>query len=453
LLKIQTIMSSISPSQQDKFLYIETFGCQMNVSDSDKIVTLLKGIGYRQTLDPVTADLILLNTCSVRAKAEQKVYQHLGRYKGLKNGTRKVLLGVGGCVAQQEGERLLEKVPYLDLVFGTHNLHRLPEMVLAAEEGKRLAEVDFLSGDERRDLFPVDGMAGGLTRFVTVMQGCDNFCSYCVVPYVRGREMSRRADEILAEIGEMVVQGTREITLLGQNVNSYGTKDPSEPDFATLLRRIAAIDGLQRIRFTTSHPKDISPPLIACFAELPKLCSHIHLPAQAGSDAVLAMMNRGYTRKQYQDIIADLKGARPDIQITGDMIVGFPGETEEDFLKTLSLMEEVRYADLFSFIYSPRPETAASRLPDPAGREEKQERLNRLQNLQREMTLERNLSFVGTRQQVLVEGMSKRGDQLAGRSSGNRMVNFAGDPQLIGTVVDVRIVKAYQNSLLGELAG
>ena len=445
-------MSSSSPTQQDKFLYIETFGCQMNVSDSDKIVALLKDIGYRQTSDSATADLILLNTCSVRAKAEQKVYQHLGKYKGLKNCQRRVLLGVGGCVAQQEGERLLEKVPHLDLVFGTHNLHRLPEMVLAAEEGRRLAEVDFLTGDERRDLFPADRMAGGLTRFVTVMQGCDNFCSYCVVPYVRGREMSRRADEIVTEIGEMVAQGAREVTLLGQNVNSYGLKDPAEPDFAALLRRIAAIDGLARIRFTTSHPKDISPPLIACFAELPKLCSHIHLPAQAGSDAVLAMMNRGYTRRQYLDVIVALKEARPDIQITGDMIVGFPGETEEDFRQTLSLMEEVRYADLFSFIYSPRPETAASRLSDPVGREVKQERLNRLLSLQREMTLEWNKSFVGSRQQVLVEGMSKRGDQLSGRSSGNRVVNFAGAPDLIGQVVDVRIVKAYQNSLLGELA-
>ena len=444
-------MSLDSPLVRAKYLYIETFGCQMNVSDSEKIVALLKGAGYEPTRDSASADLILLNTCSVRAKAEQKVYQHLDRFKGAKKGGRRVLIGVGGCVAQQEGEQLLAKVPHLDLVFGTHNLHRLPEMVRAAEEGARLAEVDFLANDTRRDLFPIDEAPGGVTRFVTIMQGCDNFCSYCIVPYVRGREISRRAGDVVAEIDALVAKGVREVTLLGQNVNSYGLKEPGGPDFAALLRQLSAIDGLERIRFTTSHPKDISPPLIACFVELPKLCSHIHLPVQAGSDTVLAAMKRGYTRGQYLDVVARLKAARPDIQITGDMIVGFPGETEEDFAQTLSLMEEVRYTDLFSFIYSPRPETAAAKLPDPVDRAEKQSRLERLQALQRAMTLESNQSLVGSLQQVLVEGMSKRGDQLSGRSSGNRVVNFSGDPALIGTSVAVRIVRAYQNSLLGEM--
>jgi tRNA-2-methylthio-N6-dimethylallyladenosine synthase len=444
-------MSLHSSPDREKYLYIETFGCQMNVSDSDKIVALLQGAGYTPTTDSSRADLILLNTCSVRAKAEQKVYQHLGHYKGLKSGQRRVILGVGGCVAQQEGERLLEKVPSLDLVFGTHNLHRLPELVRAAEEGRRVAETSFMENDERRDLFPVDDASGGLTRFVTVMQGCDNFCSYCVVPFVRGREVSRRSADVVREVRGLVAHGVREVTLLGQNVNSYGLKDEGEHDFAALLRDLSAIDGLERIRFTTSHPKDISAPLIACFAELPKLCSHIHLPAQAGSDAVLAMMNRGYDRRQYLATVAALRDARPDIQVTGDMIVGFPGETEEDFLQTLSLMEEVRYADLFSFIYSPRPETKAAGLPDPVSRAEKQERLGRLQSLQRAHTLEGNRHYVGTVQRVLVEGTSKRGDQLCGRTSGNRVVNFAGDLGLTGRLADVRIVKAYQNSLLGEL--
>ncbi len=444
-------MSLSSTPRREKYLYIETFGCQMNVSDSDKIVALLQGAGYTPTTDSSCADLILLNTCSVRAKAEQKVYQHLGHYKGLKSGGRRVIIGVGGCVAQQEGERLLEKVPHLDLVFGTHNLHRLPDLVRAAEAGGRVVETEFMENEARRDLFPIDDSPAGVTRFVTIMQGCDNFCSYCVVPYVRGREISRRAADVVAEITALAAKGVREVTLLGQNVNSYGLKDPGEQDFAALLRQLAAIDGLERIRFTTSHPKDISAPLIACFAELPKLCSHIHLPAQAGSDTVLAAMNRGYNRSQYLATVAALKAVRPDLRVTGDMIVGFPGETEDDFLQTLSLMEEVRYADLFSFVYSPRPETRAAGLPDPVPRAEKQERLSRLQLLQRAHTLEGNQSYVGSVQEVLVEGTSKRGDQLCGRTSGNRVVNFAGDAALTGRLVEVRIVKAYQNSLLGEL--
>jgi tRNA-2-methylthio-N6-dimethylallyladenosine synthase len=437
---------------QAKSLYIETFGCQMNVSDSEKMVALLQGIGYEVTQDYTKADLILLNTCSVRAKAEEKVYQHLYRYKSLKQGVQKPVIGVGGCVAQQEGERLLEKIPFLDLVFGTHNLHRLPELVQAAERGERQTEVSFIDNDARLDLFPVDDRDGGVSRFVTVMQGCDNFCSYCVVPFVRGREISRRSADIISEIRGLVAKGVREVTLLGQNVNSYGLKSPGEPDFAGLLRSIDAIDGLERIRFTTSHPKDISSPLIACFAELDKLCSHIHLPAQSGSDHVLGMMNRGYTRSQYLDTVARLKKARPDIQVTGDFIVGFPGETEADFNQTLTLMKEVRYAELFAFVYSPRPETTAAALADPVGRVEKKERLARLLALQREMTRERDSSFVGTSQQVLVEGVSRRGNQLTGRISGNRVVNFPGEATLVGRVVKVTISRANQNSLLGVMA-
>jgi tRNA-2-methylthio-N6-dimethylallyladenosine synthase len=324
-------------------------------------------------------------------------------------------------------------------------------MVRAAEGGERLAEVAFIDSETRLDLFPTADAGEGVSRFVTVMQGCDNFCAYCIVPHVRGREISRRSADILAEIRGMAARGTKEVTLLGQNVNSYGLKSPGELDFAALLREVARIDDIERIRFTTSHPRDISPSLIACFADLPKLCSHIHLPAQSGSDRVLYVMDRGYTRKDYVARVAALKEARPDIQITGDMIVGFPGESEEDFALTLELMEEVAYADLFSFIYSARPGTRAAELPDGLSRQEKQERLARLQSEQRQRTRERSRSFVGTRQQVLVEGTSKQGGQLTGRTSGNRVVNFAGDPSLVGSLVDVKISRAYPNSLLGEL--
>lgn len=436
----------------EKLLYIETFGCQMNVSDSEKITTLLKGIGYAPTSDFTTADLIILNTCSVRAKAEQKVYGHLGRYKGMKREKRGLLLGVGGCVAQQEGERLLKKVPWLDLVFGTHNLHLLPEIVTAAEQGERRAEVGFIDNEQRLDLFPQSVGGAGVTRFVTVMQGCDNFCSYCIVPYVRGREISRRSADVFTEIRSAVAAGVKEVTLLGQNVNSYGLKTPGELTFAQLLREIAQIEGLERIRFTTSHPKDLSPELIACFAEIPKLCGHMHLPAQSGSDAVLARMKRGYTRREYLEKVAALKSVRPDIQLTGDIIVGFPGETADDFRQTLSLMEEVGYADLFTFLYSPRPETEAAGLPDRVTRKVMQERFDEVQDLLRIMARQRNESFVGTRQKILVEGLSKRGDQLFGRTEGNQIVNFTADPALVGSVATVLITCGYQNSLQGEIA-
>jgi tRNA-2-methylthio-N6-dimethylallyladenosine synthase len=436
---------------KEKLLYVETYGCQMNVSDSDKIVALLEPVGYYPTQDSSRADLIILNTCSVREKPEKKVYSSLGRFKRQKNLNSRLILAVGGCVAQQEGERLLESVPYLDLVFGTHNLHLLPDLVRQAEEGKRVAETSFIDSDARVDLFPVDERAGGLSRFVTIMQGCDNFCSYCIVPFVRGREVSRRSADILHELAGLAGQGVKEVTLLGQNVNSYGSAGGDEPDFASLVRKAARIPGIERIRFTTSHPKDISAPLIECFAEVPRLCSHIHLPAQAGSDAVLARMNRGYSRSEYLSKIAALQSARSDIQITGDMIVGFPGESDADFLETLSLMEEVGYADLFSFKYSVRPGTRAAELPDDVPADVKRERLDRLQQLQRRMTLERNRSFVGSTQSVLVEGVSKRGDQLYGRTSGNRVVNFPGDAALIGSIENLAIVRAFQNSLLGEL--
>ncbi len=435
----------------EKQLYIETFGCQMNVSDSEKIASMLKKIGYSITDISSDADLIILNTCSVRAKAEHKLYSSLGRFKELKNAKKSLLLGVGGCVAQQEGERLLKKVPYLNLVFGTHNLHHLPNMVLEAEKGRRPACVDFLENESRIDLFPKSDEAGSVSRFVTIMQGCENYCTYCIVPYVRGREISRRSSEVLDEIRKMTDKGVKEVTLLGQNVNSYGNKSAGECNFPELICKIAAIDGIERIRFTTSHPKDISLSMIECFKNQPKLCGHIHLPAQSGSDSILVRMERGYSRKEYIGKIEALKIARPDIQITGDMIVGFPGETEEDFGLTLSLMEEVQYADLFSFVFSARPETRAASFTDNITRQEKQKRLEMLQTLQKKITLGRNKSFVGSIQQILVEGESKQAGQLFGRTGGNRIVNFSGDQSLVGKFASVRITRAFQNSLLGEL--
>ena len=314
-----------------KNVYIETFGCQMNVNDSERIVTMLADIGYLPVKTPADADMILLNTCSVRGGAEEKVYRRLENLAVFKRTKKQLIIGVGGCVAQQEGEALLQKLPSLDLVFGTHNLHLLNDMILAAERGERRSETAFIDNNQRLELFPpVKGMARA-SSFVTVMQGCDNYCSYCIVPYVRGREISRRSVEILDEVRQLAATGVREIALLGQNVNSYGLKSAGEPAFAELIRQVAAVDGIQRLRFFTSHPKDMSDDLITCFAEVPVLCGHIHLPAQSGSDAVLEHMKRGYTRREYLKKIRALKLVRPGIVITGDMIVGFPGETEDQF--------------------------------------------------------------------------------------------------------------------------
>jgi len=436
---------------QEKLLYLETFGCQMNVSDSEKIVTLMRGIGYGQTADSALADLILLNTCSIRAKAEQRVYGHLGKFKAMKAGKPALIIGVGGCVAQQEGDRLLKKAPFVNLVFGTHNLHQLQDMVSSAEGGQRRSETAFLDDESRFDLFPSGEGEGGVTRFVTVMQGCDNFCSYCIVPHVRGREISRSAARVIEEVAALAAAGVTEVTLLGQNVNSYASKNPGEPDFPALLRLVAAIDGIKRIRFTTSHPKDISPRLIDCFAEIPKLAPHIHLPAQSGSDAVLRLMNRGYTSAEYLAKVAALKEACPGIQFTGDMIVGFPGEDESAFQGTLDLMEQVGYADLFSFIYSARPGTGAAELADGTGYAEKLGRLERLQAAQKRTTLARNEGFVGALQRVLVEGPSSSGESLFGRTGGNRGTLMEGDPSLAGRVVEVRIVQGLQTILKGEI--
>lgn len=434
-----------------KKVHILTYGCQMNVSDSEKIGAVLRGIDYEPTATIDDADMVILNTCSVRSKAEEKIYGILFTMKGRLKKRPDLLIGVGGCVAQQEGERLLQKVPHLNFVFGTHNLHLLPQLVRDAEAGKRVSETGFIDDDNRLDLFPQSAELNGVTRLVTIMQGCDNFCSYCIVPYVRGREVSRSAPDILADIRRAADSGAREVTLLGQNVNSYGVKDGTATDFASLLRAIAKINGIERIRFMTSHPKDISTQLTNCFADLEKLCSHIHLPVQSGSDRILTIMNRGYSRGDYLRMVDNLRAVRADILITSDIIVGFPGETEEDFLQTLSLAQEVCYSDSYSFVYSPRPETKAAVLPDSTGIEEKTERFNRLLALQKKLTIEVQSSMVGQRLEVLVEGAGKKEGQMYGRTSGNRAVNFAAEPGLAGTLQRPLIVRNFQNSLLAEL--
>jgi len=433
-----------------KLLYIETFGCQMNVNDSERIVSMLADLGYAATDDPAKSDMILLNTCSVRGGAEEKVYRRLANLRIYKRGGKSQIIAVGGCVAQQEGEELLRKFPFLDLVIGTHNLHLLPDMVRGAERGERRSETSFIDNDQRLDLFPSIKGESRLSRFVTVMQGCDNFCSYCIVPYVRGREISRRSSDILTEVRQLADEGVREVILLGQNVNSYGLKSESEPTFAQLIRQVADVNGIDRIRFTTSHPKDMSDELIACFCDVPKLSGHIHLPAQSGSDDVLKRMGRGYSRASYLDKVGKLKALRPDIVFTGDIIVGFPGETDADFEQTLSMMEDVRYIDLFSFVYSPRPGTKAAELADDLPRTLKMARLERLMELQRRHTREISQIYIGSVMSVLVEGEGKLPGQVSGKADIGRTVNFSGDRSLIGSFVDVRIVKAYPNSLLGE---
>ncbi|MBE0595918.1 MAG: tRNA (N6-isopentenyl adenosine(37)-C2)-methylthiotransferase MiaB, partial [Desulfuromonadales bacterium] len=388
-----------------KTFYLETFGCQMNVVDSERIVTLLGEIGYRQVPAAAGADLILLNTCSVRDKAERKVYGHLGRFKPLKQENPGLILGVGGCVAQQEGGQMLAKVPWLDLVFGTHNVHRLPQMVQEVEQNRvRCQETEFLDRDTRLRLFPQRAEGEGVTRFVTAMQGCDNFCSFCVVPLVRGRELSRPSAEIVAEVRQLAAGGVREVTLIGQNVNSYGRKEGGEVDFAELLQQVSEVAGIERIRFTTSHPKDLSTELISAFGALDKLCKHLHLPVQSGSDRILQAMNRGYTRRHYLELVERLRAVCPEIRLTTDVIVGFPGETEDDFAQTLELVEQVRFTDAYTFLFSPRPGTAAAKLADDTPKALRQERFDRLLKMQEAISRQSWGGDVGRVLPVLVEG-------------------------------------------------
>lgn len=431
--------------------YIQTFGCQMNVQDAEKMAALLGTSGYGTTDDPEQADLILLNSCSIREKAVQKIYSQLGRFRVLKEKKPDLLIGVGGCLAQQCGERLFRRAPYVNLVFGTHQIHRLPEMVGDLEQsGGRIVETGFCDRVRSLDI-PAQPAPGAVSTYVTIMQGCNNFCSYCVVPHLRGREESRPMAEILREVEGLAGQGIREVTLLGQNVNSYGRTLPAGNDFPELIRAIGEVPGIERIRFTTSHPKDLSPRLIACFGELAALCEHIHLPVQSGSDRVLRRMNRGYTVEAYLGKMASLRRSCPEIAITSDVIVGFPGESEEDFQQTLGLMREIRFDSLFSFQYSEREGTAAAGMDNPVSDEVKRERLRTLQALQEEHTLQKNRARVGKREEILVEGVSRDGlEDMMGRTRGNRIVNFPGTADLIGKILSVRIVDAFLHSLRGE---
>jgi tRNA-2-methylthio-N6-dimethylallyladenosine synthase len=438
----------------EKYFYLETFGCQMNVVDSEQMVEILQQLGYVQTDVPEKADLILLNTCSIRAKAERKVYGHLGSFKPLKDRNPNLILAVGGCVAQHEGERMLDKVPYLDFVFGTHNVHRLAELVRNAEarQGRGLL-VDFLGEEQRRLLFPTRRPSREISRFVTIVQGCDNFCAYCIVPHVRGREVSRPSAEVLDEVRSLIDQGTAEITLVGQNVNSYGVKEGDEISFAELLHQVHELPGLQRLRFITSHPKDLSDDLIGCFGRLDKLCKHLHLPVQAGSNRILQAMGRGYSRDQYLAKVERLRQVCPEIRLTSDVIVGFPGEDQADFEETLDLLRQAQFAEIFSFIFSPREGTAAALLADDTSAAIKQQRFDRMLALQDDITRGFHEGDVGKVVPVLVEGESRQGGgQLFGRTSWNRIVNFKADTSLVGRIVPVRLVEAQRNSHIGVVA-
>lgn len=438
---------------ENKFFYLETFGCQMNVVDSERIVSLLAGIGYIQVQNPESANLVLLNTCAIRDKAVRKAYGHLGRFKPLKEHNPELIIGLGGCIAQQEGKQLLEDFPYLDLVFGTHNVHRLPELVSDVSQNRiRCEETQFLDRETRLQLFPTRTGQETHTRFVTIMQGCDNYCSYCVVPYVRGREISRPSEDILKEIRELASNDVREVTLIGQNVNSYGINENLKHSFPQLLAEVEEIQGIERIRFTTSHPKDLSDELIKSFGSLKKLCKHLHLPVQSGSNKVLSDMNRGYTREHYLDIVSRLYEICPDIRLTTDVIVGFPGEKECDFEETMSLLEEVRFAEIYSFIFSPRKGTTAANFKDETPHTIKQGRFERMIALQQNISQEIWAGDVGNVLDVLVEGESKFGQgQLFGRTTWNRIVNFQGPLEHCGKIVPVKITKSFKNSLLGEL--
>ena len=432
--------------------YIHTFGYQMNVHDSEQMAQILIDAGYAKTGEAGKADLIIINTCSVREKAAQKAYSQLGRFNTLKQKDPGVIIGVAGCLAQEKGAGFFRKAPYLDLVIGTHNIHRLVE-ILEEIRGRRSQIVDTSFHRSVPSLgirtLPSPGSA---SAFVTIMQGCNNFCSYCIVPYVRGREESRQSEDIVDEIRFLAGNGVKEVVLLGQNVNSYGSELSGGVDFPALLEMINDINGIERIRFTTSHPKDLSEDLAACFADLDSLCEHIHLPVQSGSDYVLKKMKRGYTVEGYLGKIGMLREIRPDISITSDLIVGFPGERECDFQKTIDLMEEVRFDNTFSFRYSDRCGTASEGYDGKVAEGAKQERLRILQSVQERHTLEKSRCMEGRVEEVLVEGVSKNDDgDLTGRTRNNKIVNFASGTDRIGKTVRVKIVQAHMHSLRGEM--
>jgi tRNA-2-methylthio-N6-dimethylallyladenosine synthase len=427
-----------------KRVYIETYGCQMNEHDSEQILRLLEGSRYSETKEAKEADLILINTCSVREKPEHKVYSALGRFKRFKD-EKGTIIGVAGCVAQQEGDRLLDRVPYLDMVIGTHAIPMLPQLLQRLEvSGERVCEISFDQDGKYFEVILPPKPLDKVKSYVTIMQGCDHFCSFCIVPYVRGREKSRSSQEIIEEVKHLTEMGVKEICLLGQNVNGYGRGLEEEISFSELLEGINGIEGIERIRFTTSHPKDLSEELIQAFSRLEKLCEHIHLPFQSGSNKILKTMHRGYTKESYLEKIDRLKEICPPIAITTDVMVGFPGEEEKDFEETLDLVQKVQFDDLFSFKYSPRKGTRAFQFQDKVEEKVKQERLSILQEIQKGITLQKNQELEGCVEEVLVEGRSKQsGQDVTGRTRSNKIVNFKGDLDLVGKLVAVQITKAY----------
>jgi len=435
-------------------LYIRTFGCQMNEYDSAKMADVLaQSDGLEPTERPEDADLIVFNTCSVREKAQEKVFADLGRVRQLKRDRPGLMIAVGGCVASQEGAAILERAPYVDVVFGPQTLHRLPELLARRRRDGR-AQVDVSFPEiEKFDALPPP-RAAGASAFISIMEGCSKYCSFCVVPYTRGEEVSRAFDDVVAEIAALAGQGVKEVTLLGQNVNAWrGEIEGETADFAELLRYVAHVDGIERIRYTTSHPREFTQRLIDVHAELPQLAEHVHLPVQSGSDRVLAAMKRGYSALEYRSIVRRLRKARPGISLSSDFIVGFPGETAADFEATLRLAQELLLDDSFSFLYSPRPGTPAAELADDTPHEEKLERLQRLQSLIEAQARSVSEAMRGGVQRVLVQGPSRRDPaELAGTTGNHRVVNFRGEPSLIGCFVEVRITAAMAHSLRGEIA-
>ncbi|QKT03107.1 tRNA (N6-isopentenyl adenosine(37)-C2)-methylthiotransferase MiaB [Ectothiorhodospiraceae bacterium 2226] len=434
-------------------LYIKTHGCQMNEYDSAKMAEVLhEGAGLELTDRPEEADVLLLNTCSIREKAQEKVFSQLGMWRELKEARPEVVIGVGGCVASQEGEALRARAPYVDLVFGPQTLHRLPQM-LREREARRAPVVDVSFPEiEKFDHLPAP-RAEGATAFVSIMEGCSKYCTFCVVPYTRGEEVSRPFDDVIAEVAQLAAQGVREVTLLGQNVNAYRgvMHDGDIADLALLIGYVAAIDGIERVRYTTSHPVEFSDSLIAAYGEVPELVSHLHLPVQSGSDRILALMKRGHTALEYKAKVRRLRALRPDISLSSDFIVGFPGETDADFEATMNLIAEVGFDTSFSFIYSPRPGTPAAQLPDDIPLAVKKERLALLQQRINQQAAAISRRMVGSVQRILIEGPSRKDPrQMAGRTENNRVVNIDGGPELIGRFVDVRITEALPNSLRGE---
>lgn len=445
-------------------LYIKTFGCQMNEYDSARMAdTLGESHQLEITENPDDADVMLINTCSIREKAQEKLFSELGRWRKRKETNPDLVIGVGGCVASQEGDAIWERAPYVDMVFGPQTLHRLPDMlnevkakkveVMPKKQAKKARVIDISFPEiEKFDNLP-EPRAEGPTAFVSIMEGCSKYCTYCVVPYTRGEEFSRPFDDVIAEVADLAEQGVREVNLLGQNVNAYrgARHDGSVADLALLIRFVAAIEGIERIRFTTSHPVEFSDSLIAAYADVPELVSFLHLPVQHGSDRILAAMKRGHTAIEYKSKIRRLREARPDITISSDFIVGFPGETDEDFERLMKLIADVKFDHSFSFIYSARPGTPAANLEDDTPDVVKKQRLSILQSRIIQQAAEYSQAMVDTVQTVLVEGVSKKDPtQISGRTENNRVVNFTGDAALIGKMIDVRITEALPNSLRGE---